>query len=49
MNALRQKIVNIVQATHHKEDSRYGAPAGIQCSCMSIMAVSWNIFKAVAR
>ena len=49
MNARRQKIVNIVQATHHQEDRRYGATAGIQCSCMSIMAVSWNIFKAVAR
>ena len=42
-------IVNIVQAIHHRGDSRYGASAGIQCACMSLMAVSWNMFKSVAR
>ena len=45
----RHNIVNIVQATHHQGDSRYGASAGIQCSCMSLMAVCWNMFKSVAR
>ena len=49
MIPLPHKIVNIVQDTHHQEDSRHGAPTGIQCSCMSIMPVCWNIFKSVAR
>ena len=42
-------IVNTVKATHHQEDSRYGASAGIQCSCMSLRPVCWNMFKSVAR
>ena len=45
----RHNIVNIVQATHHQGDSRYGASESIQCSCMSLMAVCWNMFKSVAR
>ena len=49
MIVLRHNIVNIIQATHHHGDSRYGASAGIQCSCMSLMAVCWNVFKPVAR
>ena len=34
----------IVRATHHQRDLRYGATAGIQCSCMSLMSVCWNSF-----
>ena len=38
-----------MQATHHQGDSRYVTSAGIQCLCMSLMAVCWNMFKSVAR
>ena len=31
-----------VRATHYQGDLRYGATAGIQCSCISLMSVSWN-------
>ena len=34
----------IVRSTHHQRDLRYGATAGIQCSCMSLMSVCWNSF-----
>ena len=37
----------IVLATHHQGDLRYGATAGIQCSCMSLRSVCWNNFIPV--
>ena len=38
-------IIKVVQATHHQGDVRYGASRGIQCSCMSLISVSWTLFK----
>ena len=41
------RATKIVQATHHQGDLRYGATAGIQCSCMSLMSVCWSTFISV--
>ena len=35
-------IIKVVQETHHQGDVRYGASRGIQCSCMSLVSVSWK-------
>ena len=40
------KIINVVQATHHQGDVRYGTFEGIQCSCMSPISVGWTIFRS---
>ena len=38
--------MKVVQTTHHQGDIRYGMSSrGIQCSCMSLMSVSWTLFK----
>ena len=39
-------IIKVVQATHHQGDVRYGASRGIQCLCMSLISVSWTLFKS---
>ena len=39
-------IAGIVQATHHQDDVRYGTSSVIQCSCMSLIFVSWTLFKS---
>ena len=41
------RATKIVQATHHQGDLRYGATAGIQCSCMSLMSVCWSTFISI--
>ena len=38
-------IVRVVQATHHQGDVRYGASRGTECSCISLISVSWKLFK----
>lgn len=38
-------IIKIIQASYYQADSRYGASQVIQCSCMSIMSISWTLFK----
>ena len=38
-------IRNVVQATHDQADARYGASQGIQCLCMSLLSISWALFK----
>ena len=40
------QIIKVVQASHHQGDVRYGNSRGIQCSCMSLMSVSWTLFKS---
>ena len=35
-------LIKVIQATHHQGDVRYGASRGIQCSCMSLISVSWT-------
>ena len=38
-------IINVVQATHHQNDVRYGTSSGIQCPCISLMSVTWTLFR----
>ena len=42
-------ISKIVQGTHHQGDTHYGTTAGIQCLCISSMAVCWSIIKSISR
>ena len=42
-------ISKIVQGTHHQGDIRYGTTAGIQCLCISLMAVCWSLAKSISR
>ena len=37
-------IIKVVQATHNQGDVRYGINRGIQCSCMSLMPITWILF-----
>ena len=39
-------IIKVVQPTHHQGDVRYGTSRGIQCSCMSLISLSWTLFKS---
>ena len=38
-------IIKAVKAAHHQGDVRYGTSRGMQCSCMSLMSVTWTLFK----
>ena len=42
-------IIKLVQATHHQDDVRCGTTRGIQCSCMSLISVSWTLFRSPGR
>ena len=42
-------ISKIVQGIHHQGDIRYGSTAGIQCLCISLMAVCWSLIKSISR
>ena len=35
-------IIKLVQASHHQCDVRYGTSMCIQCSCISLISVSWK-------
>ena len=37
------RISKIVQGNHHQGDICYGSTAGIQCLCISLMAVCWSL------
>ena len=39
-------IVKVVQDSHHQGDVRYGTSGDIQCSCMSLILISWKLFKS---
>ena len=39
----------VVQGTNHQGDIRYGTTTGIQCSCISLMAVCWSRIKSISR
>ena len=38
--------VTVVQATHHQVNVWCSASRGIQCSCMSLIFVSWTLLKS---
>ena len=40
-------IIKVVQATHHQGDVMYGISRGIECLCMSLLSVTWTMFKRV--
>ena len=39
-------LIKVAHASHHQGDVRYGASRGILCSCMSLISVSWTLFKS---
>ena len=39
-------LIKTVQVSHHQGDVRYGASRSIHCSCMSLISVSWTLFKS---
>ena len=43
---MNHTIIKVVQATHHQGDVRYGASRGIQCFYISVISVSWTLFKS---
>ena len=49
LNIRDYTIIKVVQATHHQGDLRYGTTRSIQCSCMSLMSVSWTLFRSPGR
>ena len=42
-------MIKIAQVTHHQGDIRYGSTAGIQCLCISLIAVCWSLIKSISR
>ena len=46
LNIRDYTIIKVVQSTHHQGDLRYGISRGIQCSSMSLMYVTWTMFKS---
>ena len=38
-----------VNAKQHQDELRYGRSAGIQCSCMSLVSILWNLIKNVTQ
>ena len=41
-------IIKAVKAAQHQGDVRYGTSRGMQCSCMSLMSVTWTLFRSPA-
>ena len=41
-----QTILKVVQITHHQGNVRYGVTRGIQPLCVSLITVSWTLFKS---
>ena len=39
-------IICVVQVTHHQGDIRYGTSWGIQCSCMSLVSLTWTSLRS---
>ena len=39
-------IIKVVQATHHQGDVRYCTSRGNQCLCISLVSVSWTLFRS---
>ena len=39
-------IINVLQATHHQGNVRYGVSRGIECSSMSLVFASLALFKS---
>ena len=40
------RTIKVVQATHHQSDIGDGKSRAIQYSCMSLIEVSWTLFRS---
>ena len=38
--------LSIMDYTHHQGDVRYGKSSGIQCFCVSLISVTWKLFRS---
>ena len=48
-NGIKSKgytIIKVVQATHHQVDARFGTSSGINYSFMSLISVTWILFRS---
>ena len=48
-NGIKSKgytIIKVVQATHHQGEARIGTSSGINCSFMSLISVTWTLFRS---
>lgn len=36
----------VAWAIHHQDDVTYGISSGFQCSCMSLVSVSWTLLRS---
>ena len=45
LNIGNYRLIKVVQASHHQGNVGYGASKGMQFSCMSLISVSWTLFK----
>ena len=39
-------VIKVIQVTLHQRDIRYVVPRDIQCSCISLISLSWTPFKS---
>ena len=46
LNIRDYTIIKGVQTTHNEGDVRYGWYRSIQCSCLSLLSLSWALFKS---
>ena len=43
------RIVSSVLGSYHQVDSRFGATAGVQCTCNSLFALCWSVIRNVCQ
>ena len=48
LSSFDTRIIKVLQASHHQGDIRYVMSRGVQCSCMSLMSVSWTLLKSAS-
>ena len=39
-------IIKVVQVTHQQDNFKYVTSWGIKCSCMSLISVTWTLFRS---
>ena len=44
-----ERICKIVQVAHHQGHAKYGESRRMQCSCMTLMSVRWDLLKPISR
>ena len=43
------RIVSSVLGSYHQGDSRFGATAGVQCACNSLLVLCWSFIRNVCQ